>query len=635
MAFEDKHTNWFVFPQGMFKMSNFSAKTILRKTLGFLNVGSMFRFLAGLPFRRNRVLFIFEGREYTYAQTCAESERYAALFLSVKQERIKKGLMNHQDSLAVGMYQENTPEFVFAFFGAAMSGSVLFGFNTGFRGDTLVSIINQAGTGILLVDEGSLREMERILPELNTVQKNRIFQVGNPAEEGEEIFPNIADALSTVPFPDLKKQKPGIDIFGPLIVIYTSGTTGLPKGVPCSHAKCFGAGMVTRRRIGLKSGDRGYICMPLFHSNSILLGIMPLVVTGGSFLLKRKFSAGAFEEDILAHGVTYMNYVGQPVHYILSALERKYGSGEAIVQALASHPNNRFRIAHGNGALPTDRQKLTKYLGMDHIYELYGSTEAPITTVVRPGDPPDSVGEVPSKEIVILNENDEICQPGVADSTGQLVNYHEAVGEITRKMKPDNVFFDGYFQNQSATEKKFRNGYFRSGDLGHIRMINNRRYLYFNGRTDDWIRKDGENFSAENVAQSVLNLDGVMQVAAYGVPCHVADEKVMVAVQLNGQVFDPKRFHDELMQQQKQGGMDPKWMPDFIRVLDDFPVTRTHKILIRPLKQQHFNIDRHPDMEIYFRQRGDDTYHPLTPEAFSAIREEFQKTGRLHLLERY
>ena len=112
------------------------------------------------------------------------------------------------------------------------------------------------------------------------------------------------------------------------------------------------------------------------------------------------------------HGVTYMNYVGQPVHYILSALERKYESGKAIVQALASHPRNRFRIAHGNGALPVDRKKLIEYLGMEHIYELYGSTEAPITTVVQPGDPPDSVGEVPSKQIVILNENDEICQPG-------------------------------------------------------------------------------------------------------------------------------------------------------------------------------------------------------------------------------
>lgn len=620
------------FHQGVYRMTKFSAKSILRKTLGFLNVGSIFKFLAASPFRRNRVFFIFEGRAYTYAEICAEARRYAALFLSVKQEQIQKGCLKYQDSLAVGMYQENTPEFIFAFFGAAMSGSVLFGFNTGFRGDTLVNIINQAGTALLLVDESNAPEIKRILPEIRTLDQNRIFQVGNPASAGEDSFPGIADALSGAAVLDGKKHKSVIDIFGPLIVIYTSGTTGLPKGVPCSHAKCFGAGVITRKRIGLKSSDRGYICMPLFHSNSILLGVMPLVITGGSFLLKRKFSASAFEGDILEHGVTYMNYVGQPIHYILSALERKYGSGEAVTKALASHPGNRFRIAHGNGALPVDRRKLIQYLGMTHIYELYGSTEAPITTVVQPGDPPDSVGEATSDQIVILNEQDEICPSGVADSAGNLLNYHEAVGEIARKMNEDNIFFDGYFQNPSATEKKFRKGYFRSGDLGHIRIVNNKRYLYFNGRTDDWIRKDGENFSAENVAQSVLNLANVQQVAAYGVPCDVADEKVMVTIQLNGP-FDPKQIHDELIQEQKQGGMDPKWMPDYIRVLDEFPVTQTHKIVIRPLKQQHFQIERYPDMKVYFRQRGDTTYHPLTQETFSAIKEEFRKNGRLNLLE--
>ena len=125
-------------------------------------------------------------------------------------------------------------------------------------------------------------------------------------------------------------------------------------------------------------------------------------------------------------------------------------------------------------------------------------------------------------------------------------------------MNADNVFFDGYFQNRSATEKKFRNGYFRSGDLGHIRIVNNRRYLYFNGRTDDWIRKDGENFSAENVAQSVFSLPGIQQVAAYGAPCHVADEKVMVAIQLNGKSFDPKQIHDELTSAAEARGHGPQ-----------------------------------------------------------------------------
>ncbi|MFZ5572714.1 MAG: AMP-binding protein [Thermodesulfobacteriota bacterium] len=615
-------------------MARFNIKNFLRKTLGFLNVGSMFSFLAASPFRKHRVFFVFEDRAYTFADTSRIARQYAALFHFKKAEAVRNGRLKPEDPMAVGIYQENTPEFIFAFMGAAMSGSVLFGLNTGFRGDTLVKIINQANISLLIADTTTIREISRVMPDIKSLSITDVLLVG--AQNGAappEVTP-IETALLKTTEPEAGIKKRGIDIFGPLIVIYTSGTTGLPKGVPCSHAKCIGAAFVTRKRIGLRADDRGYICMPLFHSNSILLGIMPLMLVGGSFLLKRKFSASSFEGDILTHGVSYMNYVGQPIHYILTALEKKYGNPAAIVSALSRNPRNRFRIAHGNGAPPVDREKMIRYLGMEHIFELYGSTEAPITTVVQPGDPPESVGQLTSSDIVILNEQDCICPPGVPDAKGNLTNYQEAVGEIARKMEPDNVFFDGYFQNRAATDKKFRDGFYRSGDLGHVRMVNGKRYLYFNGRTDDWIRKDGENFSAENVALHALQLPDVMQVAAFGVPCPVADEKVMVALQLaDNRDFDPRMVFDWFMERQTNGGLDPKWMPDYIRVLEDLPTTQTHKILVRPLKQQHFHVERYPDMQVYYRKRGDTTYYPLTPEAFQEIKKEFQQTGRLHLLE--
>ena len=185
-----------------------------------------------------------------------------------------------------------------------------------------------------------------------------------------------------------------VDNFSPVIVIYTSGTSGMPKGVPCTHIKMVGAGFVVQSAVHLNKNDRGYISMPLFHSNAWYIGILPQMIVGGSFVLKRRFSASAFEEDMLAHGVTFLNYVGQPLHYIIDALERKYGSGEAVEAALAKHPRNKFRSAYGNGATVNDRIKLKRYLGMEHIYEIYGSTEAVITTANRPGDPVDSVGRV-------------------------------------------------------------------------------------------------------------------------------------------------------------------------------------------------------------------------------------------------
>ena len=611
-------------------------KTILRTGLWFADLGSVFRWRARSRSRRDRPFLLFEGRVYTYGDVYGEAVRYAALFGKARRDRTSDGRVGPGEQLAVGVYQENTPEFVFALFGAALSGDVLFGINTGFRGETLANVINQAGMTLLLADPARLDRMESILPQLEKAGREDVLLVDGPGAGGNRSVRTVAEAIEASGNEAGSGRRGRIDIFSPLIVIYTSGTTGAPKGVPLSHLKLLGAGVITRRRIRLTRHDRGYVAMPLFHANAWYLGILPVLMAGGSFVLKRRFSASAFEEDILEHGVTFMNYVGQPLHYILHALERKYGSGEAVEAALARHPRNRFRIAHGNGASAVDREKFVRYLGMEHVYEAYGSSEAPISTVVFPGDPAGSVGRVGSRSVVILDKQGNPCPPGVVDGQGRLLDYEEAVGEIARKIPRDNIFFDRYFNNPEDSEKKFRGGYFLSGDLGHIRIVDGKRYLYFHGRTDDWIRKDGENFSAENVLEYALRHPDVELAVAYGAPCEVSDEKVMIAVKLKeGVSFDPKACYEWFMRQQKEAGMDPKWMPDYIRVVDAFPVTETQKIVYRSLKDENFNIERDGQMRVYFQQRGDDTYRPLTPEAFAEIKSRFLEAGRQELLTRY
>jgi len=607
-------------------------KSLVRWSAAFFNLRYFIRSKTGLRTRRNRTFCIFEEREYTYGEVYEKSMQYANFFLSARKRLVIEKNPGAKERLSLGIYQENRPEFIFAMFGAAISNSLVFAINTGFRGETLARIINQAHISLLLIDSSTVQEVEGVLPNISVLNKENIyFAEDRPGEA--RYYKNLESEVSRAQTDtDLNKYRLRIINTSTFIVIYTSGTTGMPKGVPCTHIKLSGVGWVTWFRIRLSKKDRGYICMPLFHSNALYLGIMPILLVGGSFVLKRKFSASAFEEDMLKYGVTYMNYVGQPLHYIITALEKKYGSEEAVEKALARHPENLFRIAHGNGSSAVDRRKLMRYLGMEHIYELYGSTEAAINAVNRPGDPIESLGRV-SKSEVIINAEGKICPPGIVDEKGQLANYEEAVGEISKKISKENVFFDGYFDNPSATEHKYRDGYYRSGDLGHIRIINGKRYLFFNGRTDDWIRKDGENFSAESVLDYAQKLPGVELAIACGVPCEISDEKVMIAIQLRRETsFEPQKAYDWFMQQQREGGMDPKWMPDYILIIESFFLTNTQKILVRPFKLHHFNIKERPDMEMYYRQRGDTTYHRLTPEKYEAIEKEFAKTGRQQLL---
>jgi len=56
-------------------------------------------------------------------------------------------------------------------------------------------------------------------------------------------------------------------------------------------------------------------------------------------------------------------------------------------------------------------------------------------------------------------------------------------------------------------------------------------------------------------------------------------------------------------------------------------------VLVRPLKREHFDLARSPDMLIYWRRRGDTTYRRLTAPDYASLREEFAKAGRANLLE--
>jgi len=585
----------------------------------------------GLWFRRNRVFFLFEGREYTYGETYREAARYAEYFLLQRKERVDAGTLGEKERLTLAIYQENTPEYIFAALGAGLSNSVLFAINTGFRGDTLAGVVRQANPALLLTQEKHLPEIEQILPAVPGLSPEDVLLLG--ASKSNRFKSLRQEITGQEQAPKVPRQyRLPVDNMSPVLVIYTSGTTGMPKGVPCTHIKMVGAGLVVERAVLLTKRDRGYISMPLFHSNAWYIGILTLMIAGGSFVLKRRFSASAFEQDMLEHGVTFLNYVGQPLHYIIAALEKKYGSQGEVETALARNPKNRFRVAYGNGASTVDREKLLRYLGMKHIYEIYGSTEAVITTANKPGDPLDSVGRAPGS-VLILDEQGRPCPPGIVDDDGRLINYDTAVGEISRKVPRDNLRFDGYIGGGDAAHKKFRDGFYHSGDLGHIRLIRGRRYLFFNGRTDDWIRKDGENFSAESVLQAALRLPGAKLAIAYGAPCEVSDEKVMITLEMQpGDAFQPRETFDWFRKQQETGGMDPKWMPDYIRIVDAFPLTNTQKILVRPFKKEHFNLEQNPEMKVYYMQRGDTTYRELTRSGYDEIQKSFQATGRQGLL---
>lgn len=593
-----------------------------------LVLGAQIEARAGHPELAGKPFLLEDGRTWTYRQYRDECVRTAHLL------RRRLGPGSDERPGHVAMLLENHFELLSLYGGCGYAGFTLFGVNTGLRGDTLAGVLEQSRARMLVVDERFYGEVERVRSRLSNVAPENVLVLRSGSGGAPEDAPDFRAAVDAEGDAGLEPPDVAVTPDRPLMVIYTSGTTGLPKGILNNHFKLNAIGLAVSSRMGLGRDTVGYACMPLFHSNSIFIGFMPSLWVGGSVAMRRRFSASGFVPDVLQHGVTYWNYVGEPVHYILEAIEKQYGGDEQrILAEVAGHPRNRMRYAVGNGASPPDIDRFSRWLGLEDMFELYGSTEAAISTFRRLGDPRGSVGEITDPAVKILDERGAECPPAQLGPDARIENYAEAVGEICR-VAPDASLFQGYFDNPDANRQKYREGVYHSGDLGHVLIRDGKRFLFFDGRTDDWIRKDGENFSAAQIARLVQEHPSVALAAAYGVPCAVSDELVMVALKLRpGERFDPQGFFDFCERQVREGGMDRKWFPDFVRVVEEFEYTQTQKILVRALKKQHFHRERLPDAPLWWRTRGGSSYRPFGKDDFLSLRAEFVAAEREGLLE--
>jgi fatty-acyl-CoA synthase len=568
---------------------------------------------------------------WSYRRFRDEAVRYAHFLLR------RLGPIDDARPGHVAMLLDNQPELLALLGGCGYAGLTLFGVNTGLRGESLAGVINQSRARVLVVGERLLPELERVRKQLAFVAPENVLVLREPGGAALGAA-DLEECLALeVAKPGESLDTPGVTVTPDrnLMVIYTSGTTGLPKGINNNHFKLLVIGLSVARNLELDRDAVGYACMPLFHSNAMFLGFQPAFQVGGTLAMRERFSAGSFVPDVLRYGVSYWNYVGEPVHYILGAIEKEYGGDEErILREIARNPRNRLRYAVGNGAAPPDIDRFMRWLGLDDMFELYGSTEAAISTFRKKTDPRGSVGEITDASVKILSEAGAECPPAELGPDGKILNYAAAVGEICR-VAPDTALFQGYFGNPEANSSKYRDNVYHSGDLGHIVIRGPQRFLYFDGRTDDWIRKDGENFSAAQVARLLQEHPDVTLAAAYGAPCHVSDELVMAALKLRpGARFDPQGFFDFCEQQVGGGGMDRKWFPDFVRIVEEFEYTQTQKVLVRNLKQLHFCRRRLPEAELYWRRRSDKTFRPFTRADYEALREEFAASERLALLDR-
>ena len=561
------------------------------------NAAELLRRNGADPGIRDRPAVKFGDRVWTHAEYLAESCRWAQLMF----DRTPADRPLH-----VGVLLDNTPDYLFALGGAALSGSAVVGLNHTRRDEHLLRDVVHTHVSLVVTEPRHLGLLGPIADELPVAPDSLLVSTrfADPDERAPVLGTSLDDALAAV-----RAGDPG---FGPdpdaiWGLIFTSGTSAAPKAVICSQRRL----MVTGNRMGMIMGlgpdDCGYVCMPLFHSSALMVGWAPSIVYGASVGLGRRFSASRWLDEVRSYHATWFNYTGKPLAYLLATPEQP------------DDADNSLRVAFGNEGSPEVVDAFARRFGVE-VIDAYGATEGGVAVNRDAEERAGALGQAGDNVQVV--DNDGKAKPRARfDADGRLVNADECVGEIvnTAGVGP----FEGYYNNPEANEQTTRFGWYWTGDLGYL---DDDRYLHFAGRNADWIRVDGENFSAQPIEAVLGHHPDVVLAAAYGVPDAQAGDQAMAGLVLrDGAVFDPAGFARWVDAQHELG---PKWRPRYLRILRAPPTTGTNKIVKRTLVHQKWRADRVDGDEIFVRLRGDDSYRPFTADDERALYDSFVQSQR-------
>ena len=391
----------------------------------------------------------------------------------------------------VAMVAANGPALVVAFLATAARGAA-------------AAPLNPAlGVAELIAELDDLR-VSRVLHDGSAAAVAAAAEGGVPASDMR-----MADALLHV---DGAAGDP-LEATGPAgalaLLLHTSGTTSKPKTVPIRQRNLAASTGTIAHGYGLHGDDVTMCVMPLFHVHGLVAAVLATLSTGGTVVVPR-FRPSVFWDDVAAQGATW--YTAVPtIHARLLARAAE----------LPALPENRLRFARSCSApLPTVLWRRFEDMTGVPLVEAYGMTEAAHQMSSNPLPPaerrPGTVGLATGVRIAPLDDD---WQPVPAGQDGEVAVRGPSV-------------VDEYLDNPAATGASFRDGWFRTGDVGKLSADG---YLSLVGRVKELINRAGEKISPYEVEEALLSHPAVAEAAAYPVPDEKYGEQVGVVVVLQGE----------------------------------------------------------------------------------------------------
>jgi 2-furoate---CoA ligase len=334
------------------------------------------------------------------------------------------------------------------------------------------------------------------------------------------------------------------------LMLYTSGTTGKPKGVPRSHRADRAGGLSQVIHHGLEYGDRTLGVMPLYHTMG-MHSLLAMSLVGGCLVLQPRWDPRQALDLIERERVTALYLAPTLYHDLVTEL-----SGSEPQSRTARDLSSVRSLAYAGAAMTSSLvERCVEGFRPEIFVNHYGSTEIYTFSVHR----------------------DQAAKPGCAGRPA--LNAQLRLGdydEIECHLGSDEAF-TGYWNRPDADAKAIRNGWYRTGDVGHLDEDGD---LWVVGRVDDMIVSGGENVHPLQVEDVLARHPGVQEVAVIGAPDDRLGHRVVAVVvgTATGEELDAHCLASETLSRFKR--------PREYRFVDALPKSPAGKILRRVLREE-------------------------------------------------
>ncbi|PLB41082.1 putative very-long-chain acyl-CoA synthetase family protein (CefD1) [Aspergillus candidus] len=553
------------------------------------------------------------SRVYTFREAFDTAARFAHFFRS-------KGV---QRGDLVAFFLTNRAEFLLAWLGLCSIGCAPAAINYNLTGDALVHCLRISGAKLILVDDDAdcVARMESARPTIESDLSMTLIPLDSAL-----LTATLPSFPSTIPEDGRLAAQTAADF--PAILLFTSGTTGMPKGCAFTMSRLY---TTLSLRSGAMpdapgpTGDRWYSCMPLYHGTSAICMIASLV-TGVSIALGPKFSVRSFWPDIRDSESTVFVYVGESARYLLAAppspLDR----------------DHRLRCMYGNGLRPDIWERFQARFGVPSVGEFFNSTEG-VFSLFNYNTGPFTAGAVGHHGLLMrLVLHNTYVPVAIDPSTGDILRsrktgfatrttYAEG-GEILVRV-PDESAFQGYWRNDSATDKKFLRDVFKKGDIFYrsgdaLRRAEDGRW-YFLDRLGDTFRWKSENVATAEVAVVLGQFPGVQEANVYGVSVPHHEGRAGCAALLIAPEAREK-FDFGALARFARAKLPKYAVPVFLRVGDSASHIHNHKQNKVPLREEGIELERVGEKvpggagdRFYWLPPGEGAYVPFGGEEWKVL----------------